>query len=258
MPPEPTPRPTPTGTPGAARCCRPGRGNGARRRLGAPPPRPRRPGVRRPARPHGASCRWSSTPRRHRKRTRARTTCARNGWSRSGERSFRRSAETVNPDMPTGEIEVRATELEVLAQAGRRRSRWTRTPPVDEALRLRYRYLDLRREPMQRALALRHRITQAIRDHLNGAGFLDIETPILTRSTPEGARDFVVPSPHAARHLLCAAAVAAALQAAADDRRLRALLPDRALLPRRGRCEPTASSSSPSSTWRWRSSARRT
>jgi len=105
-----------------------------------------------------------------------------------------RSEETVNPDMPTGEIEVRATELDVLAPAA--------TPPfpldeetvVDEALRLRHRYLDLRREPMQVALALRHRVTQAIRDHLHEAGFLEIETPILTRSTPEGARDFVVPA----------------------------------------------------------------
>jgi aspartyl-tRNA synthetase len=105
-----------------------------------------------------------------------------------------RSEETVNRDMPTGEIEVRATHIEVLAAA--------ETPPfpidedtaVDEALRLRHRYLDLRREPMQRALELRHRITQAIRDHLDEAGFLDIETPILTRSTPEGARDFVVPA----------------------------------------------------------------
>ncbi len=65
---------------------------------------------------------------------------------------------------------------------------------MDEALRLRHRYLDLRREPMQRALELRHDVTQAIREHLSGAGFLDLETPILTRSTPEGARDFVVPS----------------------------------------------------------------
>ena len=105
-----------------------------------------------------------------------------------------RSEETVNRDMPTGEVEVRVTELAVLAQA--------ETPPfpidedtaVDEALRLRHRYLDLRREPMQRALELRHRVVQAIRDHLNAAGFIDIETPILTRSTPEGARDFVVPA----------------------------------------------------------------
>ena len=106
----------------------------------------------------------------------------------------RRSAETVNPDMPTGEIEVLATDLEVLAQAVTPAFPVDDDAPVDEALRLRYRYLDLRREPMQRALDLRHRIAQAIRDHLNGAGFLDIETPVLTRSTPEGARDFVVPA----------------------------------------------------------------
>jgi aspartyl-tRNA synthetase len=105
-----------------------------------------------------------------------------------------RSAETVNPDMPTGEIEILATELEVLARAATPAFPVDDDAPVDEALRLRYRYLDLRREPMQRALDLRHRITQAIRDHLNGAGFLDIETPVLTRSTPEGARDFVVPA----------------------------------------------------------------
>ena len=106
----------------------------------------------------------------------------------------RRSEETINRDMPTGEVEVRAADYDVLAGA--------ETPPfpldeetqVDEALRLRYRYLDLRREPMQRALELRHDVTRAIRDFLNEAGFLDIETPILTRSTPEGARDFVVPS----------------------------------------------------------------
>ncbi len=145
-----------------------------------------------------------------------------------------RSEETVNRDMPTGEVEVRVTELAVLAQA--------ETPPfpidedtaVDEALRLRHRYLDLRREPMQRALELRHRVVQAIRDHLNAAGFLDIETPILTRSTPEGARDFVVParmqrgafyalpqSPQLFKQLLMIVG-------------LRALLPDRPLLPRRG------------------------
>jgi aspartyl-tRNA synthetase len=106
----------------------------------------------------------------------------------------RRSAETVNPGLPTGEVEVRVDALTVLSEA--------LTPPfpvdeeivIDEALRLRHRYLDLRREPMQDALGLRHDVTRAIRESLNALDFLEIETPILTRSTPEGARDFVVPS----------------------------------------------------------------
>jgi aspartyl-tRNA synthetase len=106
----------------------------------------------------------------------------------------RRSPETVNPNIPTGEVEVRIDELDVLAEA--------LTPPFpldedsapEEALRLRHRHLDLRREPMQRSLDLRHRVTTAIREVLNEDGFLELETPILTRSTPEGARDFIVPS----------------------------------------------------------------
>ncbi len=105
-----------------------------------------------------------------------------------------RSEETINRDLPTGEVEVRVTGVDVLGEAG--------TPPfpleeetdVDEALRLRYRYLDLRREPMQRALVLRHDVNLAIRESLSAEGFYEIETPLLTRSTPEGARDFVVPS----------------------------------------------------------------
>jgi aspartyl-tRNA synthetase len=105
-----------------------------------------------------------------------------------------RTEETINPGLPTGEIEVRVDELTVLAEA--------LTPPfpleedeaVDEALRLRHRYLDLRRESMQRSLMLRHEIVAAIRATLGERDFLEIETPILTRSTPEGARDFVVPS----------------------------------------------------------------
>jgi aspartyl-tRNA synthetase len=106
----------------------------------------------------------------------------------------RRSDETINRDLPTGEVEIRVQEVDVLAEAD--------TPPfpldedseVDEALRLRYRYIDLRREPMQRTLALRHEMNRAIRESLSVDGFYEIETPILTRSTPEGARDFVVPS----------------------------------------------------------------
>jgi aspartyl-tRNA synthetase len=107
----------------------------------------------------------------------------------------RRSEETVNTELATGEVELLVTEAERLADA--------ETPPfqvegfsgeVGEDTRLRYRYLDLRREQMQKALALRHRVVAAMREFLGDEGFLDVETPILTRSTPEGARDFLVPS----------------------------------------------------------------
>jgi aspartyl-tRNA synthetase len=100
----------------------------------------------------------------------------------------------ANPEMLTGEIDVRAKAARVLNRA--------ETPPflpgqhgnVDEALRLRYRYLDLRRPRMQHNIMLRHRIIRFIRDFLDARGFVDIETPILIKSTPEGARDFLVPS----------------------------------------------------------------
>jgi aspartyl-tRNA synthetase len=107
----------------------------------------------------------------------------------------KRSPETVNPDLPTGEVEIKVGAAELLADA--------ETPPfpiegfageAGEDARLRHRYLDLRREQMQDALALRHRVTAAMREFLDGEGFLDVETPVLTRSTPEGARDFLVPS----------------------------------------------------------------
>ncbi len=104
----------------------------------------------------------------------------------------------VNPNIATGEIEVHVASLEQLAGA--------ETPPfpidddptagvrVDETLRLAYRYLDLRRERMRDAMILRHEVVRTIRDELNARDFLEIETPILTRSTPEGARDFLVPA----------------------------------------------------------------
>jgi aspartyl-tRNA synthetase len=107
----------------------------------------------------------------------------------------RRSEDTVNPELATGEVELKVTGAELLAGS--------ETPPfqvegfsgeVGEDTRLRYRYIDLRREQMQQALALRHRVVAAMREFLDGEGFLDIETPVLTRSTPEGARDFLVPS----------------------------------------------------------------
>jgi aspartyl-tRNA synthetase len=104
-----------------------------------------------------------------------------------------RSAETVNPRMATGEVEVAVDELQIV-------SRSTPLPfqldeeNVDETLRLRYRWLDLRREKLQRNLRLRAHMVGIIRRHMEQAGFLDIQTPILYKSTPEGARDFVVPS----------------------------------------------------------------
>src|SRR5262245_213723 len=107
----------------------------------------------------------------------------------------RRDPETVNPELPTGEFELRVTEATLLSDAD--------TPPfeiegfsgeIGEETRLRHRYLDLRREGMREAIALRHAVAKAIRDFLSEEGFYEIETPMLSRSTPEGARDFLVPS----------------------------------------------------------------
>jgi aspartyl-tRNA synthetase len=102
---------------------------------------------------------------------------------------------TENAKLPTGAIELQATDVEILSEA--------KTPPfyindpdapVDEILRLTYRYLDIRREPMQRRLMLRSRMVQAIREVHHANGFVEVETPTLIKSTPEGARDFIVPS----------------------------------------------------------------
>ncbi|MTI12195.1 aspartate--tRNA ligase [Sansalvadorimonas verongulae] len=101
---------------------------------------------------------------------------------------------TVNPNMPTGEIEVLGKEVEILNDA--------QTPPfqldgytdVGEDVRLRYRYMDLRRPEMQEKLIMRSKATRMVRNYLEERGFLDIETPVLTRATPEGARDYLVPS----------------------------------------------------------------
>ena len=104
-----------------------------------------------------------------------------------------RSAETVNPNMPTGEVELQVEQLEIV-------SRSTPLPfqldeeNVDETLRLRYRWLDLRREKLQRNITLRAQMVGIIRREMEAAGFLDIQTPILFKPTPEGARDFVVPA----------------------------------------------------------------
>lgn len=104
-----------------------------------------------------------------------------------------RAPERVNPNLPTGAVELVVEDLDILAAA--------ENPPflpedqldVDETLRLRYRYIDLRRPRMFRNLFLRHQVVQSVRRYLDSQGFLEVETPILTKSTPEGARDFLVP-----------------------------------------------------------------
>ncbi len=105
-----------------------------------------------------------------------------------------RAGDAVNPKMPTGDVEVLAADFKILSEA--------RVPPfviaddvaASEELRLRYRYLDLRRPVLQANLGLRHRVTMAVRRYFDSQGFWEIETPVLTKSTPEGARDYLVPS----------------------------------------------------------------
>jgi aspartyl-tRNA synthetase len=101
---------------------------------------------------------------------------------------------TVNPAMATGEVEVLGKELEILNTAATPPFQLDEYTAVGEEVRLQYRYMDLRRHEMQDRLIMRSKITTAVRNFLDGEGFLDIETPILTRATPEGARDYLVPS----------------------------------------------------------------
>jgi aspartyl-tRNA synthetase len=111
----------------------------------------------------------------------------------SGE-LVRRDEGAVNADLPTGEVELVAAELEQLADAETPPFQIDEDDPVGEELRLRYRYLDLRKERMRDQMILRHDVIREIRNQLSDEGYLEIETPIMTRSTPEGARDFLVPS----------------------------------------------------------------
>ncbi len=111
----------------------------------------------------------------------------------SGE-LVRRDESAINPELPTGEVELVAAELEQLADSETPPFQIDEDDPVGEELRLRYRYLDLRKERMRDNILLRHAVVKEIRDFLADEGYLEVETPILTRSTPEGARDFLVPS----------------------------------------------------------------
>ncbi len=228
----------------------------ARGGLGPPPPRPWRADLHRPARPlrdRSSSC---SIPRARRRRSAAAHGCAPRTWSRRPARSPARDPENVNPNLATGEIELAVDELEILADAD--------TPPfpLDDDV-------GGRREPAAapplagpapHADAARRwrcaiEVVRTIREVLDARDFLEIETPFLTRSTPEGARDFLVPARIAAGLVLRAAAVAAAVQAAADDRRASSATTRSSAASATRTRAPTACPSSPSSTSRWRSSS---
>ena len=105
-----------------------------------------------------------------------------------------RERSSKNPELPTGDVELEVTMLRILAKSETPPFEIVENSDVNDALRLKYRYLDLRRPDMQRYIALRHRAVKVVRDYFDENGFLEIETPMLTKSTPEGARDYLVPS----------------------------------------------------------------
>src|SRR5947207_2897985 len=106
----------------------------------------------------------------------------------------KRDSDTVNKNIPTGEVELVVDELRILNESKQPPFLPGETVLPNEEMRLKYRYIDLRRDPMQFNIELRHKVAKAIRDHLSAEGFFEIETPFMTRSTPEGARDYLVPS----------------------------------------------------------------
>src|SRR5215475_5096450 len=106
----------------------------------------------------------------------------------------RRSEDTINAKLATGEVEVLAREIHLLNEAKTPPFQIAEDSPVSEEVRLKYRYLDLRRTRLQSNIGLRHRVAMTVRRYFDANGFWEIETPILAKSTPEGARDFLVPS----------------------------------------------------------------
>lgn len=107
---------------------------------------------------------------------------------------IKRDAATINPNIETGEIEVTVSSVNILNKSKNLPFLIHEAQDVSEDLRLKYRYIDLRRGDLQQTFKIRHQITQSIRNYLNNQEFLEMETPILTKSTPEGARDYLVPS----------------------------------------------------------------
>ena len=146
----------------------------------------------------------------------------------------RRPDGTDNPELPTGTVEVYVSEIEVLGPAAELPLPVFGEQEYPEDIRLKYRFLDLRREKLHQNIMTRGAIVDSMRKRMKEQGFFEFQTPILTASSPEGARDFLVPSRIHPGQILRAAAGAAAVQAAPDDVGLRPLLPDRAVFSRRG------------------------
>ena len=202
-----------------------------RRRLGQSPSRPRRRHLRRPARPRGPAAGRVRSVRRGACSPRP-SGCAASGSIRVTGIVRPRPAGTANANLASGQVELLAREIEVL----------NRSEPLAVPARRGRQGRDPAQVPLSRPAARRDAAAAAAahRGHARDArvprrhGFIDLETPMLTKATPEGARDYLVPSRTQPGQVLRAAAVAADLQAAADDVGLRSLLPDRALLPRRG------------------------
>ena len=144
-----------------------------------------------------------------------------------------RPKEMVRDDSPAGAVEVAAARVVMLNKSEVIPFNIADDVKASEELRLKYRYLDLRRRPLKENIEASAPALLTIRNFLSARRFLEIETPMLVRATPEGARDYLVPEPVAPGKLLRAAAESAALQADPDGGRLRPLLPDRALLARR-------------------------
>ncbi len=151
-----------------------------------------------------------------------------------GVRGRVRHRSAVNKDIPTGEVEVEATGLRVFAASKVPPFVVADPPQASEELRLKYRYLDLRRPKMQRQIRLRHEAALAVRNYMSGNGYLEIETPILANPTPEGARDFLVPSRMYKGRFYALPQSPQQFKQTLMVSGLRPLFPDRPLLPRRG------------------------
>jgi len=143
-----------------------------------------------------------------------------------------RSPETVNPRLASGSIEVLVSALTVESNAHPLPFPVADELPTSEELRLKYRFIDLRREKIHENIIFRSRISAAIRRYLEERDFIEIQTPILTSSSPEGARDFLVPQPAPSRKILCTTPGSPAVQAATDGCGFPPLLPDSPMFPR--------------------------